>query len=295
VQTEITGSTVPRRQLGRSMRDLRGHARMTVRAAAQALEWSEGKIWRIETGQTSMRSHDAELMCRIYGADAETTGALAALAKETRSRGWWHSYGDVIPEFFDMYIGLEEVASSFRWYENDLVPGLLQTEAYARALIVAANPGVDTAEIENRVRVRIGRGNLLTRPADPPRFQAVLGEAVLRSPVGGRLVMHDQLKHLVRMMQFEHVGIRVVPFARGGHPGLYSRPFITLRFPEKADGRASEPPTVYVEAFTGSLYLDKPSEVMRYDSAWGDLWACSLGAEESREFIREAAKEMKHE
>src|SRR5262245_22336433 len=112
------------------MRDLRGRARLTVKAAAAALEWSEGKIWRIETGQTSMRSHDAEVMCKIYGADPEMTEALKALAKETKSRGWWHSYGDVIPEYLDVFLGLEEAATTICCFEAELTPGLLQTEEY---------------------------------------------------------------------------------------------------------------------------------------------------------------------
>src|SRR6266567_2336920 len=132
---ETTGSTVPRRQLGRYLRDLRNSQRLTVRAAAERLEWSEAKIWRIETGQVSLRSLDVEAMCRIYGATAELTGALMGLAKETKARGWWHAYGDVIPEGFDVYIGLEEAASAFSWYESELVPGLLQTQRYAHKLI----------------------------------------------------------------------------------------------------------------------------------------------------------------
>ncbi|GLY18160.1 helix-turn-helix domain-containing protein [Kineosporia rhizophila] len=290
--TEVTGSTVPRRQLGRYMRDLRGRARMTVRAAAQELEWSEGKIWRIETGQSSMRSHDAELMCRVYGADVETATALKALAKETRATGWWHSYGDVIPEFFDVYIGLEETASSFRWYEMDLVPGLLQTEAYARALIRGANPSLDDEEIERLVRVRTGRTGLLTRMTAPPTFQAVVGEAVLRCPVGGSAVMAAQLHRMLELGELEHIQLRVVPFAAGLHAGLHSRPFITLRFPVKLDGRDSEPPTVYVESFTGALYLDKPSELARYDAAWDELWQSALDEEGSAHLIRQAAREF---
>ncbi len=109
---ETTGSTVPRMQLGRYLRELRQQQRLTVRAAAERLEWSEAKIWRIETGQVSLRSLDVEAMCRIYGATADLTEALMGLAKETKARGWWHSYGDVIPEGFDVYIGLEEAAAS---------------------------------------------------------------------------------------------------------------------------------------------------------------------------------------
>ena len=121
MSVEITGSTVPRRQLGRYLRELRNRQRLTVRAAAERLEWSEAKMWRIETGQTSLRSLDVEAMCKIYGAPADLTEALMGLARETKARGWWHAYGDVIPEGFDVYIGLEEAASqlagtSQSWY-----------------------------------------------------------------------------------------------------------------------------------------------------------------------------------
>ncbi|MBT0770763.1 helix-turn-helix domain-containing protein [Kineosporia sp. J2-2] len=293
VQAEVTGSTVPRRQLGRYMRDLRGHARMTVRTAARELEWSEGKIWRIETGQSSMRSHDAELMCRVYGADIATTQALSALAKETKARGWWHSYGDVIPGYFDVYIGLEEAASEFYWYESDLVPGLLQTEAYAWALISAANPSVSDDEIGRLVQVRAGRSALLTRATAPPAFQAVMGEAVLRCPVGGPDVMGDQLERILELGDLEHVQLRVMPFGAGLHSGLHARPFITLRFPANSDGRESEPPTVYIESFTGALYLDKPAEVAQYETAWKSLWSSALDESVSVDLVRRAARGFK--
>ena len=165
-----TGSTVPRRQLGRYLRDLRGQARLTVRTAATELEWSEAKIWRIETGQTGMRSLDVEAMCRIYGAQADTTEALMALAKETKARGWWHSYGDVIPEDFDVYIGLEESASHFAGYQSELVPGLLQTADYARAVVREHRPDIEDSEVERRVSVRMARQTLLTRVTAPPTF-----------------------------------------------------------------------------------------------------------------------------
>src|SRR6266699_3920452 len=190
---QTTGSTVPRRQLGRYLRDLRNSQRLTVRAAAERLEWSEAKIWRIETGQVSLRSLDVEVMCRIYGATAELTGALMGLAKETKARGWWHAYGDVIPEGFDVYIGLEEAASLLSLYQAELVPGLLQTEDYARTLIEADNPGVDEQEIDRRVQLRIARQALIRRPVAPAELRAVLNEAILRRPVGGPGVMAAQL------------------------------------------------------------------------------------------------------
>ena len=136
------------RQLGRYLRELRNKQRLTVRAAAEKLEWSEAKIWRIETGQTSLRSLDVEAVCRIYGAPADLTEALMGLAKETKAKGWWQAYGDVVPEWFDVYIGLEEAASSISTYESELVPGLLQAEEYARTVIKAEHHEDSDEEIE---------------------------------------------------------------------------------------------------------------------------------------------------
>ena len=290
---ETTGSTVPRRQLGRYLRELRGGQRLTVRAAAERLEWSEAKIWRIETGQVSLRSLDVEAMCKVYGADASLTEALMGLAKETKARGWWHSYGDVIPEGFDLYIGLEEAASAVSWYEAELVPGLLQTESYAHTLIEADNPGVDAQEIDRRVHVRIARQALITRVTAPPKLDVVLNEAIIRRPVGGPGVMHAQLRRLTEASTLLNVSLRIMPFSAGLHHGIMSGPFVILRFPLNGDGKATEPPTVYVDGFTGALYLDKPSEIQRYEKAFGDIWGSSLTEDASRELIHEAAREFR--
>jgi Domain of unknown function (DUF5753)/Helix-turn-helix domain len=287
-----TGSTVPRRQLGRYLRDLRNQARLPVRAAATRFEWSEAKVWRIETGQMPMRSLDVETMCRIYGAPSDVTEALMGLAKETKARGWWHSYGDVIPEYFDVYVGLEEAASHFAWYESELVPGLFQTEDYARTVIQADNPGMDDAEIERRVHVRIARQALLTRVTDPPVLQVALNEAILRRPVGGEKVMVHQLERLRELGGLPTVLVRVMPFSAGLHHGIMSGPFVILRFPLNGNGQDTEPPTVYVESFTGALYLDKPREIDRYDTAFTNVWESSLGERASEDLITQVAREL---
>jgi Domain of unknown function (DUF5753)/Helix-turn-helix domain len=287
-----SGSTVPRRQLGRHLRELRSRARLTVRAASTALEWSDQKLWRIETGQTSMRSLDVEAMCRVYGADAVLCKALMGLAKETKGRGWWHAYGDVIPEGFDLFIGLEGAATSLRQYIKDLVPGLVQTEDYARTLIQKDNPDVDPDEIERRVHVRLARQELLTRVTAPPTLELALGEAVLRQPVGGGEVMARQLNRLAETMELPNISLRVVPFAAGLHHGLMSGPFTTLRFPVNGDGQATEPPTVYMEGFTGDLYLDKPQEIEQYDQAFKSIWDAALDAKDTQSILRQAAKEF---
>lgn len=287
-----TGSTVPRRQLGRYLRDLRNRSRLTVRAAGAQLEWSEAKIWRIETGQTSLRSLDVEAMCKVYGATQDITEALMGLAKETKARGWWHSYGDAIPEYFDVYIGLEEAASHFSWYESELVPGLFQTEDYARAVIRADNPNVDDAEIERRVHVRLARQALLTRVTYPPAFDVVLNEAILHRPVGGEQAARDQLARLVEVSQLPTVSLRVVPFGAGLHHGIMSGTFELLRFPLNGNGQDTEPPTVYVESFTGALYLDKPHEITRYETAFKNIWESSLDEKASWELITQVTREL---
>jgi transcriptional regulator with XRE-family HTH domain len=288
-----TGSTVPRRQLGRYLRELRGNARMTVKAAAEALEWSEAKIWRIETGHVAMRSLDVEQMCYVYGATGDTTESLMALAKETKARGWWLSYSDVINEGFDVYLGLEEAAVRLSWYEAELVPGLLQNPDYARTLITADNPDLDAEEIERRVQLRIARQRLLTRPTAPPELKVVINEAILRRPVGGGNVLADQLDHLLDIGALPNVTIKVMPFDTGLHYGILSGPFVLLDFPTTSNGQPSEPSTVYRDSFTGALFLDKVHEVVRYDKAFRNIWSVAMNEADSRDFIAEMARELR--
>ncbi|WP_326699869.1 DUF5753 domain-containing protein [Streptomyces sp. NBC_01754] len=214
------------------------------------------------------------------------------LAKETKNHGWWHAYGDVIPEGFDLYIGLEEAADRLSWYESELVPGLFQTPDYARVLIERSDPGRDDAEVERRVHVRSTRQALLTRVTAPPNVDVVLNEAAVRRPVGGGKVMADQLEHLVHLNELEHVSIRVVPYAAGLHAGIMSGPFVTLRFPTYGESSYTEPPTVYVEGFTGALYLDKPDEIERYDGAFTSMWGSALDEAGSTSLLKQAAREL---
>ncbi|MES9605252.1 MULTISPECIES: helix-turn-helix domain-containing protein [Actinomadura] len=287
-----TGSTVPRRQLGRYLRELRINARLTVQAAAKALEWSEAKMWRIETGQTSLRSHDVETMCRVYGATEELKTALMGLAKETKGKGWWHAYGDVIPEGFDLFIGLEEAASSREEYSPELVPGLFQTPDYLYALFKKNRPDLQAEEVERRVRLRMQRQALVTRVTAPPDLKVVLSEAVVRRVIGGPAVMAAQLDRLAQLNDCPNVAIRLVPFAAGSHRGLDTGAFIILRFPTKEDGRDHEPPTVFVQGFTGALYLDKPREIDRYAGAFTVIWDNALPQEDSSALFRQVAREM---
>jgi transcriptional regulator with XRE-family HTH domain len=286
------GSTVPRRQLGRYLRDLRVSAGLTARAAARELERSEPTLWRIENGHTATRSLDVEQMCRLYGADLETTRALMSLAKETRARGWWQAYGDVVPEWLDLYIGLEAAATRIDWYESELIPGLFQAEDYARALIELGHADKAPEEIARRAQIRMERQAILRRPIDPPLLRVALRESVLRAPVGGSAVMAAQLGRLAEASELPNVSIRIVPFGAGLHFGLLSGPFEILRFPVNGHGEDTEPPTVYSDMFTGALYLDKPDEIARYDQAFGLIWEASLDDEASRELLHNAAEDL---
>ncbi|MFK0292258.1 helix-turn-helix domain-containing protein [Streptomyces sp. NPDC090442] len=284
-----TGSTVPRRQLGRILGELRERAGLKVNAAAKLLERSPTTMWRVEQGKVSSRAVEVKAMCELYGASPALTEALVGLAHETKAKGWWHAYGDAIPEGFDLYIGLEETATHLDWYEPELIPGLLQTGEYAHAVIQGDNPDEEPGETARRVQVRIKRQTLLTRVTQPPTLNVALNEAVLRRPVGGNNAMAGQLRHLGKVSHLPTVTIKVVPFSAGLHRGVMSGQFQILRFPLTGNGRETEPPTVYADGYTGDLYLDKPREVERYDNAFRDIWAKAMPEEASRRLILEMA------
>jgi transcriptional regulator with XRE-family HTH domain len=293
VETQ-TGSTVPRRQLGRSLRSLRVEAGLTVRAAAKELERSEPTLWRMESGQVAVRSLDVEQMCRLYGATADLTKALMALARETKAKGWWQTYGDVVPEWFDLFVGLEAAANRMDEYEHSVMPGLFQSEGYARTVITADHQDETAAEIDRRVELRLGRQAILRRPIDPPELRVALRESVLCSRVGGGAVMAGQLDHLAEVSALPNVSLRIVPAPAGYHPGIVSGSFTILRFPLNGGGVDSEPPTIYQELYAGALYLDKPAEVERFDAAFGAIWQTALDERSSRDLIAETAEDMRH-
>jgi hypothetical protein len=289
---EMTGPTVPRRQLGRHLRAARNQAKLTTKLAAQALEWSEPKLWRIETGQTTLRSLDVEAMCRVYGATADLTQGLMVLARESKTAGWWHPHGADIPDWLDLYLGLEEAATRLQRYEPDLVPGLLQTEAYARAVLQAEHPGLGEPELARRVQARAARQALLIRVTAPLTVEVLLSEAVLNRPAGGPQVMAGQLTALADAALMPNVSIRVVPLRAGLHRGVLSGPFAILRFPLNGDGQETEPPVVYVPGFTGALYLEQPAQIRRYHDVYTDIAAAALDEPATRDFLLTVAKEL---
>jgi hypothetical protein len=237
-------------------------------------------------------------VCRLYGhsTDVEITQALMALAKETKSKGWWQSYGDVIPRWFEVYVGLEAAAAKISWYEPELVPGLLQTEAYARALIPTAGLVEDETEIERRVTLRMERQKILTRKSPSPlELDVVVSEALLYRIVGDRAIMAAQLRHLVTISEkVPTVRLRLVAFTAGSHHGLDTGKFEMLEFPLTGDGRSTEPATIYTDLGSGALYQEKPRELSYYQTAWHSLTESALNEEATRQRISLAIKEMEN-
>lgn len=286
------GSTVPRRQLGRYLRQLREEAQITVKAAADALEWSTPRLWRVEKGSVPMRALDVKNMCQLYGAPADISEALMGLARETKARGWWQSYGDAVPTWFELYVGLEAAASRLRQYEPELIPGLLQTKAYANETFRVARPDITDEELDRSVAVRLERQGLLTRTVPPaPELEVVLNEAALRRPLRNREAMSGQLAYLGEMSALPNLTIRVLPLERGLHRAMTCGPFVILEFPKGNGGRDGEPATVYSDNLTGALYLDKPSEVATYGDVWNSLIANCLDEAASITLITDISRE----
>ncbi|MGY5099853.1 helix-turn-helix domain-containing protein [Streptomyces sp. 900105245] len=275
--------TVRRRRLGQELRRLRELKGMTAEEVAERLLVSQSKISRLENGRRSISQRDVRDLCGVYEVDDQRiVDSLMEMARDSRQQGWWHTFGD-IP--YSVYIGLETDAESLRVYEPQLVTGLLQTRAYAEALVQGALPETSTAEIEKRVQVRMRRQERITAEGTPLRLWVVLDEAALRRVVGSKPVMREQLEHLIEMSQLPHVTVQVLPFEVGAHPGLNGQ-YAILEFTDAADSSV-----VYLEGVTSDLYLEKAQDVQKYAVMYEHLRAQSLNVEQSRQFIAERAKD----
>ncbi|GHF71768.1 helix-turn-helix domain-containing protein [Streptomyces thermodiastaticus] len=274
--------TVRRRRLGQELRRLRELKGMTAEEVAERLLVSQSKISRLENGRRSISQRDVRDLCGVYEVeDQRVVESLMQMAKDSRQQGWWHSFGD-IP--YSVYIGLETDAASLRVYDPQVVPGLLQTRAYAQALIRGALPETAPADIDKRVQVRMRRQERISAAENPLRLWTVLDEAALRRVVGGRAVMREQLEHLVEQSQLPHVTVQVIPFEMGAHPGLNGQ-YAILEFPDAADSSV-----VYIEGVTSDLYLEKANDVRKYSVLYEHLRAQALNVEQSRQFIADMAK-----
>ena len=252
-----SGPTVLRILLGSQLRMLREVKGITREEAGYAIRASGSKISRMELGRVSFKERDVTDLLKLYGVDEDETATLVALAIQANSPGWWHKYGDVLPDWFQVYVGLEEAASLIRLYEVQFVPGLLQTADYARAVIKLGLPSASPEEVERRVGLRMARQEVLTKP-DGPRLWAVVDEAALRRPIGGGEVMRAQLVRLTEVAREPNITLQVVPFRSGGH-AAEAGAFTIMRFPD-----VDLPDVVYLEHLTSALYLDKREDVERY-------------------------------
>jgi transcriptional regulator with XRE-family HTH domain len=252
------GPTVLRMVVGAQLRRLREAKGISATDAGYAIRATHSKISRMELGRVGFRPRDIADLLTMYAVhDEQERSAFLALAGEANVPGWWHGSADLLPGWFEPYLGLEEAASVIRNYEVQFVPGQLQTADYARAVIRLGHPEAAAAEIERRTALRISRQQLLARP-EGPHFWAVLDEAALRRPLGGPEVMRDQVDHLIEAATRPHVTVQVIPFRAGGHPAA-GGPFSLLRFPEP-----DLPDVVYLEQLTSALYLDRRTDVDSY-------------------------------
>ena len=258
------------------------------------LECSFQKVWRIERGAVPVRGPDVKVLCQAYNATADMTEALVGLARETKAKGWWQSYGDAVPDWFELYVGLESAATRLRKFELSMVPGLLQARAYMEAVLDADNPNVERTERERLISIKTERQGLLSRHfPPPPRLDVILSEAVLWAAPSTPGAMTQQLWHLLKANELPHVCVRVLPSAVGPHWASRSGAFTILEFPTN-EKRGGEPPTIYSEFITGALYLDKPKEIAAYEQAWSIVEELALSVEESGQMIQKIMREMNH-
>ncbi|MCJ1680774.1 helix-turn-helix domain-containing protein [Streptomyces sp. APSN-46.1] len=284
----VKPSTVLGRQLGDELRRLREAAGLTTAAAARAIDCTGGKISRIEHGHVPVRTPDLDALVEAYGvSDPETRerlGALARRANRRRREGWWHEYSSVLGDTYRDYIEMEDICDSIRTFQAQLVPGLLQTAEYGRAITVASRAWRTGEEIEQFVQVRLARQERL-KGDGKLELWAILAEGVLRQQVGGPTVMCDQLEHLADMAEQSNVTVQVLPFSRGAHSGMFG-PYLLMSFPQ-----VSAQDLVLTETPTGNIWTEGESEVAQYRALFDDARTAALPPTESLGLIRRIAKE----
>ncbi|MFF0177281.1 helix-turn-helix domain-containing protein [Micromonospora profundi] len=280
-----TGPTVLRMLLGAQLRRLREASGVTREGAGWEIRSSESKISRMELGRVGFKERDVADLLTLYGVtDGQEREALLKLARDANSPGWWHRYGDVLPSWFQSYLGLEAAAALIRSYEVQFVPGLLQTPEYARAVVLLGHSAADVAEIDRRVALRMQRQEILRRDR-PPQLWVVVDEAALRRPIGGVEVMRGQIEALIEATRSPHIRLQIIPFAAGGHAAAGGA-FTILRF-----GDQELPDIVYIEQLTSALYLDKRDDLEYYAVAMERLCVEAEPPERTPEILARLLKD----
>ncbi|MEU3173130.1 helix-turn-helix transcriptional regulator [Streptomyces sp. NPDC007000] len=274
--------TARRRRLSIELKKLREKSTLTCAQVGQALDWSGSKVNRMETGNGRVQPSDIDALCRFYDTSDELRDFLKSLAREAKTRGWWQVHGSGVPEWFNIYIGLEQDAATFRQYQCELLPGLLQIAAYARELHTTG-AYLSPEDIDRAVRVRLERQEMLTRP-DAPDAWFVVNEGAVRNVIGDRAVMREQLERILDATALPNVTVQVLPFDSGTYPATGS--FTMLGFPAPED-----PDLVYRDGITDAVYLEGEPHVRQYTKAFDGLRAAALSPQRSAQLIKSVVKE----
>ncbi|QOV34330.1 helix-turn-helix domain-containing protein [Streptomyces ferrugineus] len=279
--------TVGQVVLGRRLQELREAAGLGRDEAARVLRVAAATVRRMETAEVALKIPYVQVLLETYGVPEDEAAAFVSLAEEANQPGWWQRFHDVLPDWFSLYVSLEGAARLIRSYEPHFVPGLLQTEEYARAVLRAGTIGQTGPEnIERHVSLRMARQELLERP-DPPHLWVIMDETVLRRPVSGRPeVMRDQVDRLLEFAERDRVTLQIAEFAAGPHPGTYA-PFTLFRFAEP-----ELPDMVYTEYLSGALYLDSRKEVAAHLEVLDHMSTGAASAGRTKKILREFREEF---
>ncbi|MBF6435734.1 helix-turn-helix domain-containing protein [Nocardia cyriacigeorgica] len=288
---ESSPSTLPRRVLGRRLVQLRESRELSRALAARRVQMGTQTLWRLETGRSSeVKRMVINALCDLYESSAEERRELLWLAEETKKEGWWQSYVDAMVPEVEVYVSLEQSARRTITWQSTLVPGLLQTADYRHAVWDIAKTQRQRIDFTREIALLERRQSRL-RDSDNFAFSALLCESVLLRQVGGPEVMAAQLERLLEAGELPNVSIRVARLGTPSHAGLINKDFVFIEFPEHLNPALSEPPVVFIEGFTGDLYLDKPLEIETYRAAYTDIGRVALDERDTRSLIESILKE----
>ncbi|MDK1347157.1 helix-turn-helix transcriptional regulator [Streptomyces sp. 378] len=274
--------TARRRRLSIELKKLREESALTCAQVGEALDWSGSKVNRMETGSGRVQPSDIDALCRFYDTSDELREFLKSLARQAKVRGWWQIHGAGVPEWFNIYIGLEQDASTFRQYQCEVVPGLMQTEVYA-AELHKAGAHMSAEDIAKAVRVRMERQAMLRQP-DAPDAWFIVNEGALRYVIGDRALMREQLERVLGTAELPTVTLQVLPFDAGTYPTTGS--FTMLGFPAPED-----PDVVYRDGITDAVYLEGEHHVREYTRAFDGLRAAALSPQRSALLVESILKD----
>jgi transcriptional regulator with XRE-family HTH domain len=279
------GPSVRRLILGSQLRRLREQAGISCAEAGYSIRGSASKISRMETGRISFKERDVDDLLTLYGlAELDERAQLMSLVAQTKQTGWWHRYNERMPKWFEDYVGLEEAAARIQSWELQFIPGLLQTEDYARMAIVHGHPRAAEETIESMVDLRMRRQRILGG-THPPRLWMVIDESVLHRTLGSAAMLKKQIDRLLELTELSHISLQVVPFAKSGY--VAEGAFSILRFAE-----SELPDIAYIEHLTGALYLERPDEIEVYGRAFDRLVVDAETPRGTRQFLEKVRADL---